>query len=544
MWSNLAESSIVDLAGKVNEEKKNNVGSWIKDVERWYNLLQKIEKLEKKINYEEALRSRLESDRVPDGKEYYASQMRSLDALREQAATQKQLADSYQEYFNKRREELNSEESPFYNIFEFDEAGKVNYKTGGLEKLAEFTAVDDKGNPKYDIGTQYQMMIKAGFGEYMKYSGGKLIEMDEDNIEQFYYDSVQAGWENIEKLKTEMDDLAKNQQEALINSVELETKINELLQDIVDNQLDLENNILKAIEDREQKIIDHMTDERKALENSSSKYFQGLEDALSKERQLYQKQQDQSELTKLQRRLVILQRSGGAASEIASLQEQIDDKMRDSYFEEQENAIQDAKDAADLQLEKMQEQIDIATETLDYQKEHGLLYDEVAEIMKGSAEQILAFITGNDTEWLSKSTLGYTEDSRALRSSIEQWEAYRNDTNSVIQEAMESTVVEFVEDYAMEQTEAWREEILRTTQGALTATVQSVAAAYQTAAETLVETYAESAPSTQVDSVNVNFNIKEIADIASVDKLQRQWKNNSVDQFIQNKIKQNNRIGG
>jgi len=49
MWSKLAEASIVDLAGAVN--KKNKVGSWVADVERWYNLLQKIARLEKEINY-------------------------------------------------------------------------------------------------------------------------------------------------------------------------------------------------------------------------------------------------------------------------------------------------------------------------------------------------------------------------------------------------------------------------------------------------------------------------------------------------------------
>jgi len=53
MWSKLAEASIVDLAGAVNKEggDKNRVGSWVADVERWYNLLQKIARLEKEINY-------------------------------------------------------------------------------------------------------------------------------------------------------------------------------------------------------------------------------------------------------------------------------------------------------------------------------------------------------------------------------------------------------------------------------------------------------------------------------------------------------------
>jgi hypothetical protein len=40
MWANLAESSITDLAGLGGSNgSRNSVGSWLADVERWYNLL-------------------------------------------------------------------------------------------------------------------------------------------------------------------------------------------------------------------------------------------------------------------------------------------------------------------------------------------------------------------------------------------------------------------------------------------------------------------------------------------------------------------------
>jgi hypothetical protein len=46
------------------------------EIERWYNLLQRIDKLEKDINYEEKLRSKIESDRAANGKAYYESYKR------------------------------------------------------------------------------------------------------------------------------------------------------------------------------------------------------------------------------------------------------------------------------------------------------------------------------------------------------------------------------------------------------------------------------------------------------------------------------------
>jgi len=51
-------------------------------------------------------------------------------------------------------------------------------------------------------------------------------------------------------------------------------------------------------------------------------------------------QKNADELASLQRRLGILQRSGGSASQIADLQQQITDKQQDKYFDMQEQQIQ------------------------------------------------------------------------------------------------------------------------------------------------------------------------------------------------------------
>ena len=45
------------------------------------------------------------------------------------------------------------------------------------------------------------------------------------------------------------------------------------------------------------------------------------------------------------------------------------------------------------------------TETLEYQKEYGLLWGNVYEVMNGSAAQITSFITHGNSEFWSKSPL-------------------------------------------------------------------------------------------------------------------------------------------
>jgi len=48
---------------------------------------------------------------------------------------------------------------------------------------------------------------------------------------------------------------------------------------------------------------------------------------------MYENSESDKELTSLQRKLNILQRSGGSASEISSLQNEINNKQKDIYFD-------------------------------------------------------------------------------------------------------------------------------------------------------------------------------------------------------------------
>jgi hypothetical protein len=61
MWQSLLSSSIKDLIGTVaansGSSSTNRTGAWLQEVERWYDLLQKIARLEKEINKAESERN-------------------------------------------------------------------------------------------------------------------------------------------------------------------------------------------------------------------------------------------------------------------------------------------------------------------------------------------------------------------------------------------------------------------------------------------------------------------------------------------------------
>ena len=444
-WQALAGLSAQDLAGKGGGGGGGGGGNknFLKDLERWYDWLQQIAQLEKEITLEEAKRSKYQNDMIAHGKEYFTSQMASLNKLQQQVATQQSLNESQEAYFEQRRKELN-EQSAFSALYGFSETGQLYYKDvyadnkSAFEWLSDLAGRDETtGKANYTAQEQYEKLVAAGFEFAMQYdSSGNEIKKEGD---AWYTTAVQAFWDKIDADKEEMQSLHDSVEDGKKEVIDRQNDQNEILRDIEDNQIAVEQKVLKAVEESRQRAIDDAKDERDAIEKSANNLIDGLNSQLDKERTLYQNQQSADELAALQRRLGILQRSGGSASEIADLQSQIQEKQYDKYFDIQEQQIQAIQDASDAELERLDNQISLMEETLAYEKQFGLLWNEVDEVLKGSAEDIVSFIQGNTEEYWSKST---AELGVALRTDTFEAQRFKEFQESV-QGGLEALVAQF-----------------------------------------------------------------------------------------------------
>ena len=433
MWQSLKDATAQDLAGLGGSGgggggNKNNQ-AFIKELEKWYNWLQEIATLEKQINFEEAKRKRIQSSFNKDGTEYYKSQKNSLNALADEVKIYRDLKASQEAYFNARLKERNKN-SPFSSLYEIDKNGQVKYKEGALEKLSKMSGTDKYGNPNYSAAEQYAQILAMGISdEYLKTdASGNTIDRTQEGWE---VQAVQAFWDKMQADQEEFQSLHDSIEEASVKIEELDAQRNEILQEMRDNQLAVEQNVLKAVESQHQREIDNLQDQREALEKSSQAYIQGLTDALNKEQEMYNKNQDAEELNKLKRQLDILKRSGGSGSQIRDLQSQIEARQREEYFAEQQRQIDAIQEASDKELERLDTQIQLQTEILEYQKEMGLLWNEVYAVMSGSAESIVNFITNNDETWWAKSPVQTQKDLEQTFFENTQWEAYRNDLAAI-----------------------------------------------------------------------------------------------------------------
>ena len=429
MWQALLDSSASDLGKKAGSGggggggggggSTEDVKAVTGELERWYNLLRQIDSLEQHITLEQAKRANL-----MDGYKYVDSLEAELDMLKEQQQAYKKLAELQKDYYDRRREDLLS--TDYSKIFTYTEHGLMQYVDGenrGLDILAKLNERDATGkliNNAVNAKAQLKYLKNVGFDtSILKYNDdGTKAENEEQMMENF--------WANVDSWMEELDGLYDSYHEATTNFEESTEKINEILQEYIDNQLAVEEKLMQAIQDREQAEIDRIQDEKDALEEAAQDYIDGLNEALSKERDMYQKNETDAETAKLQRQLAILQRSGGSTSEIKSLQDQIDSRLQEVYFQEQQNQIDAIQEASDNQIEKLQTQIDLMTETLEYQKENGLLWQEVYEMMNNwTPEQLLQFVEQYTKSYKEDSALENEEKSKETLKESEIWVANR-----------------------------------------------------------------------------------------------------------------------
>ena len=452
MCESLKAASVSDLAtagggggGGGGGEKVVDPKAWIDTVERWYNLTQKIAELEKQITHEQALRTKISSDFVKDGEAYYKSQRLSLQAIQEQLDTQEQLNLSRQDYWNARVEALKTSE--LGKIYTFDENGQLQFRhdtnlngySSGMEFLTNLYGFNELQKANYTNKEKYDILMQNGFEGYMKYANGVEIKPDSDNNgeitdeewESYYEAATQAFRDRMDEYQQATQSLWDEIKEGEDQVLELENDRNELLKEIRDNQLAVEEEVLNAITESRQRQIDNLQEERDALEESTGKFIEGLSENLEKERDLYQNQENKRDLSRLKRQRDILARSGGSAAQISNLDSEIASKSQDMYFEMQQKQIDAIQEASDLELERLDNQINIMTETLEYQKKYGLLWEAVYDVMAGTQEEIANFIAGNTEDWWSKSPLGTAESANDTLFKAEQWTSYREDMKVV-----------------------------------------------------------------------------------------------------------------
>ena len=360
----------------------------IQDLQEWYNLSRQIANIEQEINNIVA-----ERENIADGGAYLRSLRQQQELLQDQVGIHKILLD-YQDKQLQRQADLINNDRIWSKFLTVGEGGLLQYTVGNetnggkgaLQVLDELNKMSAEQQINYlkSIGYTYT----DNDGKELKDTElvTKFFEELQKQIDEYdaLYDTVHATKQTVEKLKSDIE------------------KINE---EVIQNQKDLEKVIYDVIVDAWQKQIDALDEQAKLTKEVNDNYVDGLNDALKLEQERYQQNQQIADRESMQRQLSLLRRSGGSASEIASLEKQLDEKLKDEYFDNQQKAIDKIQEANEKQVQQLELQVQLQKEALDYQKENGIIWTKVYDVMANQKDEILKFIQGNATDFFSKSTL-------------------------------------------------------------------------------------------------------------------------------------------
>ena len=462
VWQSLLDLPASDLSKKAGGGGGGGGGAedyktFTADLERWYNLLRQIANYEQKITYEQKQR-----ENFKHGQEYVDSLEKELKYLEKQADAYAVLSELQKSYYDQRRKDLNDTQYGKL-IFTYTEDGLMQYlddvvdangnrQSRGLAILAELNRQsNEKGQSYWDkegknlytgsFKVNGKQTIKGSSGGaaaqlmYLKSVGFDLNELLYNseggsnvgkNASETATNMMQTFFDNVDGWMEELDSLYDSYHEYL-ESIEDNTAAQQkILQEYIDNQMSVEDKLLKAITDRQQKIIDTLKDQIDIIQEAGQEYTQGLSEALSKERNLYNENKDDAELASKMRRLGILKRTGASASEIKALQNEIDNQLQENYFDAQQKQIDAIQEAIDTQLETLNQQLEVMEEALNYQKENGLLWAEVYEMMtKWTPEAMLNFIETYTSSYRENSQQKNSEDSKETLKQLEIWAASR-----------------------------------------------------------------------------------------------------------------------
>ena len=368
----------------------NSIKAVTEELQEWYNLSRQIADIEQDINNLLAERENIEWS---NGEEYLKSLREQQKLLNKQISTQKALLDYQELQLQRQADQINQNSiwSQFLTVGEdgllqYIKGNETNGGKGALEVLQELNQMS---------GEEQTAFLKRIGYSYTDNDGNKLE--GSDLVEQFF--------QELQDQIDQYDSLYDTVNETHQKLEELETTISEINDEIKENQMDLEEAIYDIIVEAWEAEIEQMQEQADLIKEANDAYINGLNEAISAERELYDQNQSIADREQLQRQLSLLRRSGGSASEIADLESQLNDMLKDEYFDNQERMIESIQEANDRQVEQLDEQIRLQEEALEYQKENGVIWTKVYEVMSQSKDAILEFMQGNSTEFFSQSLL-------------------------------------------------------------------------------------------------------------------------------------------
>ena len=260
-----------------------------------------------------------------------------------------------------------------------------------------------------------QLEANSKYSQYVWWNDkDKTIEIDWDAINKIKdkdkYDEVTDLISKLEKIQDQMDEA----EEALWD---IEGQIIELEKRYLDEFIDLQKRVYDALVDSYQKQIDNLEDLNDTLNDSNEKILNSIQKEIDLQRQIRENTETEKNIKELEARLAYLRRdtTGANEKEIRDLEKQLEDARNDYLDKLVDQALERLQQSNDDAAEQRERQIDLLTEQLDYWKEVGALWPEVAKLLDEGINGDGSLIRGSTLEQILQEADGWKAMSEQQR---------------------------------------------------------------------------------------------------------------------------------
>ena len=345
---------------KPTTKKKSSGGGGKKSKakkERWENPYDELYNLQEKIN--EALRKR------------EALERRYQKLLKQQQTSLKDIRAAYYDQIKHMKTEANLQKQ----LAE----GRLNQ----INKLGKDTYVTSKGKVK-----TFEQMGVTKYAKYNQETGE--IQIDWSGINKLEGTKHVETGKAVEAYISKLEELVKGYEDTRDALWDIEDKIEDLRQQVIETYLTFEDRVLDALVTKYQRQIDSYQAMSDAIDKINNEVLKSLREQVELSRQIRDNTKKEEDISKKENRLAYLRRdtSGANDLEILSLEKELkearegySDDLVDQTIDKLQKDVDQASEQRERQIEVMQAQLDIMEKT-------GALWDEAHKLLREANEQL------------------------------------------------------------------------------------------------------------------------------------------------------------
>lgn len=279
----------------------------------------------------------------------------------------------------------------------------------------------------------FRKTLEQDWGKYVSFDvTGNLIENadeftawgerikaleSENSVNQNLIDNENQRREVLDDLISQYREERKIMRETEQTAKDYVKQLKELNTQQLENIKNVEDKLLKLLEERDQKVIDNLKERYDYMKEQDQEYLDSVKEAVDKERKLRDQSQDYEDLNRQERKLQLLKMSGGSATEIQNLEQEIAKSRQNLADQEIDNLLDELSQEQELKQKKMDEEVEYLQAVQDAKLATMTQYNiEVKNIMSQGKTEIMNIFKAYDQEYITG-----TETARALwEQNIEQ----------------------------------------------------------------------------------------------------------------------------